>query len=573
MADATRTLEVEIISKGVDALMEIAKSFESIAKESSKADSSLKKVDKTTTKAGKSAKSTQDKLGTMASMFRDMDGIGGELGDTLDRVSVVMSGKLGLAIGGTVAAIGGLVVVAKTAIDAVSAFAEANAEAGAKFSQLSTSLKKTEVTLGEVITRFYAVDTAASALSVILDATYNKWLDQAAGTMRATNGAERLSEAITLLGQYFQITGGAAQQAIFQWIDLGSVVDRIAGSFYNAANAAEAARRQIKLNQMAQAEFERVEAETQGGPGAGRRAAEKRLAAWQKSRGFTSYEMARQTGVVNNFAEWQALQGGQVGPQAMPPTRRRGGGGGGRRRKQVPGLHPALEAFLTEAPTESEFFATPAVAAPSIIAQEFAQTLEATAAMAGPMKTELDALISQLNEIDLVGGRLKSTFDEIGFVIGQTLGRGMLDLAGGLASTFGAFAVGQATISDFGDVILGTFGDMAGQLGQFFVKTGLAMMFMPGGVGSGVGLIAGGLALQALGGAMGASASGGNQGAATGRGGSQVAPSAFTPMDMRQTEQQRTDNINITIEGDTIARAVDNSARRGVMRHLQVRFA
>ena len=604
MADATRTLEVEIQAKGLDALKEIGKSFGTIAKESGKADKALKKVDKTTKKTGKTAKSTQDKLGAMAGMFRDMDGVGGRLGDTLDAVSTVMSGTLGVAIGATVAAIGALTLGVKVAIDAVSAFAETNAEASAKFGQLSSSVSKAEVSLGEVITRTYELDTAASALSVILDATYGKWLKQEAATLKAGNSAERLRDIIASLP-------GPVGQAALEFVGLGNVANSIAGAFYNAANAAAEMRRQIALNKMRQSEFERTEKALAGDDAAAsKRATKKRLAKWEKIRGFTSYDMAYQAGVVNTQAEWNALQGTQYGPAPPPSGKGGGGGGGGGGGKVKPPKEIRFDRPSPAGRKQRDMPSGPSFA--GVLAERWAIEIEAMAEYEKGLEeinklrielgqapllplfgedealakvdysaeiAELEKLQVAMDNIDLAGGKaahqakkLDEMFLSLGSTIGDTLLDGMTGLAGGIASTMGAFAAHTGTLKDFGDMILDTFGDLAGQLGGFFVKTGAAMLFMPGGVGAGVGLIAGGLALQALGGFLGGKGSG-NKGAATGRGGSQAAPAAFTPQDMRRTGEQRTDEINITIEGDTIARAVDNSARRGVMRHVQVRFA
>lgn len=83
-----------------------------------------------------------------------------------------------------------------------------------------------------------------------------------------------------------------------------------------------------------------------------------------------------------------------------------------------------------------------------------------------------------------------------------------------------ALVEGQNVFGAFGKAILTTLGQVAVQMGTFYIATGAAMLFMPGGQGNALGLIAGGAALSVLGGVLMALGGGGGGVSASG----QVAP-------------------------------------------------
>jgi hypothetical protein len=147
----------------------------------------------------------------------------------------------------------------------------------------------------------------------------------------------------------------------------------------------------------------------------------------------------------------------------------------------------------------------------------------------------------------------------------------MVDLGKVTAETLGEFAAGVGTLSEFGDAVTDMFGGLASSLGDFYIKTGLASIWLN--PAAGAGMIAGGLALKALGGYMGAKGSG-NRGGGGGRGASAGgAFSAPTPMMREERETASETYLQITILGDEVegglVRQLDAAARRGMFRNIQ----
>lgn len=91
--------------------------------------------------------------------------------------------------------------------------------------------------------------------------------------------------------------------------------------------------------------------------------------------------------------------------------------------------------------------------------------------------------------------------------LGGELASGLLRTAQGFTSAFGQMfsdliTQPQNALGALGKAILSTFGDLAGQLAAFFAAQGLALLFMPGGQASGIGMLAAAAGLAAVGGTL-----------------------------------------------------------------------
>jgi hypothetical protein len=181
---------------------------------------------------------------------------------------------------------------------------------------------------------------------------------------------------------------------------------------------------------------------------------------------------------------------------------------------------------------------------------------------------------AELAKMDLTAVASAQIMDDLGRSIGGSLANGYLQLADAVGTAMGAFAAGTGTLSQFGDAILDTFGSLAGSIGDFYLKAGLGMMFLPGGQAAGAGLMAAGLGLKVLGGFLSGKGSG-NRGAGRSSGGTAAAvdPSRFMRPE-RDTEPSVT-NLKVVILGEEIERPVtrfiDDVARRGGFRNLATR--
>lgn len=115
-----------------------------------------------------------------------------------------------------------------------------------------------------------------------------------------------------------------------------------------------------------------------------------------------------------------------------------------------------------------------------------------------------------------------------------------------------ALAKGEDAGKAFQNAMIGIFGDIAIQLGNFYIAKGIAISADPLTPGSGIGLIAAGAALNVLGGALKASAGGGSAGstasAGAGGGGFTGGTDTLTPTapeDVQAAEPKTTISVNV----------------------------
>ena len=138
--------------------------------------------------------------------------------------------------------------------------------------------------------------------------------------------------------------------------------------------------------------------------------------------------------------------------------------------------------------------------------------------------------------------------------------------AAGLSNAFAqvgkTLIQGRNMFAAFGKAILSTLGNVAIQMGTFFITTGIAMLFTPGLAGQGGGLIAAGAALSILGGvlqAIGGGGAGGGVGATaagTVPGGGQTVDAGMSDTALaNEDERQRpTSGIVVNVQGNVLDR-------------------
>ena len=159
-------------------------------------------------------------------------------------------------------------------------------------------------------------------------------------------------------------------------------------------------------------------------------------------------------------------------------------------------------------------------------------------------------------------GMIEAT-KQLGAQVSTTFNTGF---SNAFAAMGAALVKGESMLAAFGKSILGAFGDIAIQLGSFFIAQGIAMLFTIGGAAAGVGLIAagGGLAivggaLKALGGGGGsaapspAGASGGGVAAGGGGGGMTATPNAATAMN-EQAPRDAGTKVEVVVQGHVFDR-------------------
>lgn len=140
--------------------------------------------------------------------------------------------------------------------------------------------------------------------------------------------------------------------------------------------------------------------------------------------------------------------------------------------------------------------------------------------------------------------------------------------SGALASAGAAFASGANAAQSFGNSVLKIIGQLAIQLGQFYIAAGIAQQASAFLFGSGSATIAAGSALVVLGGALQASAGSAipqsTVGAgAGGTGGELNTPSTDNLFPPGENDRERGPNtvINVSFEGDVIGDSADTGSR------------
>lgn len=207
--------------------------------------------------------------------------------------------------------------------------------------------------------------------------------------------------------------------------------------------------------------------------------------------------------------------------------------------------------------------------------QEFTETLKATATdtesgdsflakLFEPFKQEnIDAIIENTKRLkDGMSTNIQGISKEItdvakkaSFDLGSRLGNA---IAGGIQNVVNSLLSGQDAFGNFAKFILGVVGDLAIQLGTFFIIQGIAVEALKsisgaGAVAAGAALVALGSLLKGLSGGAGAGAIGGG-GVGAGAGGAVTQDNAGgSPItDQVQEREQPSTQVALTINGDVL---------------------
>jgi hypothetical protein len=143
------------------------------------------------------------------------------------------------------------------------------------------------------------------------------------------------------------------------------------------------------------------------------------------------------------------------------------------------------------------------------------------------------------------------TLDESNRIIRNALANA---LSGGIQNIVNSLAKGENIFKNFSAFILQTFGDLAIQLGQFFILEGLATLAL---LGTNPGaMISTGAALVALGAILKSFSSGGLKGGGVSSVGAQPAPGEFRTPDVANPEaverQVPSTNVSVTVQGSLV---------------------
>ena len=165
------------------------------------------------------------------------------------------------------------------------------------------------------------------------------------------------------------------------------------------------------------------------------------------------------------------------------------------------------------------------IAAEGMLTGEVLTTNIAAAATATQSYGSL--LLDTLASITFVGETTKERMAEVAKTTSDIVKNGIAkSISGGIQNIVTSLANGENAFANFGKFLLSTFGDLAIQLGTFFIAEGIAVEALN--AVSGTGAIAAGAALVALG-ALLKSAGGGGKASAGGAGGGSAGSSATNP--------------------------------------------
>ena len=509
-------------------LSDLKKTADKAAQEVDSLKDELKKVDKVAKKAG-------PELEDVAGMFSKMGGAGGAAGAKLEGLAVMMKGPLGAAIAGSMVAVGGLMLAfkgAQLAVDvtltSIKAYIDETPVLKEASDRASDALDRVKVAFGEAAVggknfkkTLDVVATEFDKLTADIqkDATEINDVFKAVMTIAAW-GSKMILSWLALVAEWFVIvpdlvmtTWSGIRKSIL--VSYQGLLDLLGPML-------------VFLNRMTQEQVDRHKAEV--------------AATLKNQKGFFfeySQMVLVATNRVSGFIDkvHEAFQATEKAPKATrtplgveegaapgdspltlrgpsdPATVIKGGkgkpkgagkgAGAGKASGLVSGVPPGLmelsdyeksaQALRESLEGLQEDLDSPALAATNEQLKETAKWLAEGGAMA-----EYTA----------------SVWSGVLFESLVMVKDGLIDMTAHIAQTMGAFQAGVGTLSEFGDSILDMFGGLANQIGMFFIKTGIGLAFIS--PLQGAGMIAAGIALNALGGWMGAKGSGN---AGTGGGG------------------------------------------------------
>lgn len=518
--------EVEV--RGAQALDKLQQTFKGVAQVSNKAEDALQDVEKRLKRTGAAAKKAAPQLEDLGSKFAKVGGAGGALGGALESLAVGMSGPLGLAVAGATLAVGGLAIAFKTVQVAANVTADSVAEYIGSNDLLKKRTEETSGALRDLKIAFGEAVVGGENFETVLK-TIGKEFKKFTTRLKTNSGevlqrAQMIAEVVTRVAQGASVVIGALLAGLLLPFDV-------------------AATQFFKLKKRILEDFEIMLSVVQPMLVATGIATADQVATWMstisKARRSTpnyfleitkaikdaNVELAIFMGAINSA--FQNISGVR-GPAASPaPALERMSAKQleehykqeKKREEAAKRKSGAGKAKPPKIPSKgwgAEGFKLPPLSMPA--ASGDAGGMAGFGGAGGTIGTDIAALEDLATAYDGAAASSITFWSQarnIGVQALDIVTDGLYDMAGAVAKTMGEFRGGVGTLSEFGDKILDMFGEMAGQLGQFFFLEGMGMMFTPGGQVAGAGLIAAGLGLQALGGYLGAKGSG-NRGTGAG---------------------------------------------------------
>jgi hypothetical protein len=506
--------------EGLKALESLTAELEDVGKSGAAASKKLNRIRAAINKTGSESKKAAPDLEDMASKFRAMGSSGTLAGDSLERLSVVMGSKLGMVIGGVtlgLAAIGGAVKLASASFTALS-------EAIGRTIERKRELADWDREARAVVD---TADRLAKSQSE-LGQTWDEFAFAATGGQRAIEAlaiaTERLTQVAELNFAVLQTGVGSAVRGASTLVLLADSVDEVAAAMSAAVDPTKSLEHQSRalwtgLSMVLQVAgntapiYDMVKVFNDLGASAWSAADGIAAAAAELAAGFT--------GRVKGFL-------GAVAAPFVAATRKKRRSGGGRRAPKP--IDPELDAVL--GPSRAMLALDKArTSATQRRVQAIEEETSAAALAAFAAEKNQERILEIQRRVNderrkaiLLARAIAAQWDE---VTTDTLARmkdGFIGVGEAVAYAMGEFAAGTSTISKLGDAILDLFSNLAGNIGSFFIQSGIGMMFLS--PAQGAGLIAAGIAMQALAGFLGGKGSG-NRGSGGG-GGSKGAASSIT---------------------------------------------
>lgn len=538
----------------------IAVGLATLADKADEATAALKKTSKGVGKAGKQAKAAgkaseqaSKKVADLGTLFSRMGGTGASAGFALESLAVTMTGPVGLAIGAVVVATGGLILTFKAVTGAVSATSSAILQYAENNTVLQKASAATSSALDTLIETFGAAVIGGEGFADMLDfvakefRSMTKFISDNAGTIfktAKTIASGILSMIKATVGGISLLVGGMLFP--FDLALAGLNQFRRTGLEVVRAVIAETGPLLVQLGVM-----------TQGGLERQLRFVDATLAEI-KPRGLAISKSlsAATVGLIDKLTEAQnklnALQMGALGVgTGRKKTKRRRAGG---------------------APPP------PGEAAPDLVLPGEGLAPGRRSSFAETQDEDLKVLRAYNEALDVAQTKAVAAgtiFKELGGNIKTELVGGFVDLTASLGGFLGAFAAGTATLSEFGDAVADMMGGLASTMGRFFIEAGAA--FLAGGfVGQGIGMIAAGTALSALGGLLGGVGSG-NKGSGAGAGSAASGAASTVAREVQRSlrgpvDSRTNQTIEIVIAGRSIepemVNIIDDVVRLGRSRQL-----
>ena len=539
---------IDTVVQGLEAIEKLSKEIDDLRKIS---DSASKEIDDLKDQIKKTSK-VADKGGVeiegLAEKFTKMGGAGGRAGGALESLGVVMSGPLGLAIGGAVIATGGLIIAFKTLTTGVDLTLDAVKRYVAGNERLTKSSSVVISKMDEMIETFGAAVVGGEGFADML-AFVGREFDKM--TKWIKDNAKEIFETTKTIADglitFVQIVVGI----------IGTIAAAIVSPFDLALTAIQKFRTKgleamlsifeklgpflVKVGAITQKTLNENIATT--------KSAIAGIGDYTMEMGAKIFQITKRIKELGDRTK-KTLGGMTLGPLGVG-TGKPAPGGGGRPTTPAEDEGPRFvgDPWAADKPTARLY--RPSFQEGDIGAVEMMK-LDNEAQKADMSITKVNDSLSQT---EVIATATATILDSMLVKTITMVAEIMLDMAEATAQAMGGFLVGVGNLSDFRDSILDMLGSLSSEMGSFFIRTGIGMAFLN--PGAGAGLIASGLALQVLSGALSGHGSGnkgtGGKSSAGAGGGTSSAVTREIQRSLRGPDAGgRVTNIEVVIAGRAI---------------------